>query len=40
MFQEYREIFDLIVAAFGKSRLLDDLVADDFESLRAQLAER
>jgi integrase len=40
MFQEYREITDLIVAAFGKTRFVDDLAADDFEALRAQMAER
>jgi hypothetical protein len=40
MFAEYREITDLIVAAFGKTRLEDDLVADDFEALRATMAER
>jgi hypothetical protein len=40
MFQDYREITDLIVAAFGKTRLVDDLAADDFEALRAQMAER
>jgi integrase len=40
MFQEYREITDLLVAAFGKTRLVDDLAADDFEAIRAQMAER
>jgi integrase len=40
MFQEYREITDLLVAAFGKTRLVDDLAADDFEALRADMAER
>jgi integrase len=40
MFQEYREITDLLVAAFGKTRRVDDLAADDFEALRARLAER
>ena len=40
MFQDYREITDLIVAAFGTTRLVDDLAAEDFESLRAQMAER
>jgi integrase len=28
------------VSAFGKSRLIDDLAADDFESLRASMAKR
>jgi integrase len=40
MFQEYREITDVLVNTFGKTRLVDDLAADDFEGLRAQLAER
>lgn len=40
MFQEYRESTDLIVAAFGTNRLVDDLAADDFEALRAQMADR
>jgi integrase len=40
MFEEYRETTDLIVAAFGKERLVDDLAADDFERLRAEMAER
>jgi integrase len=40
MFAEYKETTDLIVAAFGKTRLVDDLAADDFESLRATMAER
>jgi integrase len=40
MFQEYKEVNDLIVAAFGKTRLVDDLTADDFEGLRARMAER
>jgi integrase len=37
---EYREITDKLVAIFGKDRLVDDLAADDFEALRADLAER
>ena len=37
---EYKETTDLLVAAFGKDRLVDDLAADDFEKLRADLAER
>jgi integrase len=40
MFQEYRETTDLLVIAFGKTRLVDDLAADDFEALRATMAER
>jgi integrase len=39
MFAEYRETTDLIVAAFGKTRRVDDLAADDFEALRARMAE-
>src|SRR5262252_5866772 len=39
-FMEYREITDLIVAAVGKTRLADDLAADDFEALRALMAAR
>jgi integrase len=40
MFGDYREMTDLIVAVFGKTRLVEDLAADDFESLRATMAER
>jgi integrase len=40
MFGEYRETTDLIIAAFGTTRLVDDLAADDFESLRATMAKR
>jgi integrase len=40
MFQEYKEVTDLLVSAFGKTRLVDDLAADDFEGLRARMAER
>jgi integrase len=40
MFAEYKEITDLVVAAFGKTRLVEDLAADDFEKLRAEMAER
>ncbi len=39
-FMEYKEITDLLVASFGKTRLVEDLAADDFESLRAEMAER
>jgi integrase len=39
-FGEYHDTTDLIVAAFGKTRLVDDLAADDFESLRASMAKR
>jgi integrase len=37
---EYKEVCDLIVAAFGKSRLVDDLGSDDFAALRKKLAKR
>ncbi len=40
MFAEYKEITDAMVAAFGKARRVDDLAADDFEALRADLAKR
>jgi integrase len=40
MFSEYRETTDLLVSAFGKTRLVADLAADDFEALRARMAER
>jgi integrase len=40
MFAEYKEMTDWIVSAFGKTRFVDDLAADDFERLRAALAER
>jgi integrase len=40
MFADYKEITDLLVAAFGKTRPVDDLAADDFEGLRATMAER
>jgi integrase len=39
-FDEYRQTTDMIVAAFGKGRCVDDLAADDFEKLRAEMAER
>src|SRR4051794_34917311 len=40
MFAEYKETTDLLVAAFGKDRCVDDLAADDFEALRDAMAER
>jgi integrase len=39
-FEDYKLTTDLLVAAFGKTRLVDDLAADDFEELRATMAER
>lgn len=38
-FQEYRRTTDLLIREFGNDRLIDDLVADDFECLRAKIAE-
>jgi integrase len=40
MFEDYKQITDLLVSAFGKGRPVDDLAADDFEALRANMAER
>jgi integrase len=40
MFQEYHEIADLIVDTFGRTRTVDSLRAEDFEELRARMAER
>jgi hypothetical protein len=40
MFEEYKQITDMLVADFGKTRLVDDLAAADFEALRATMAER
>jgi len=37
-FQEYRATTDRLVSMFGMDRLVDDLAADDFESLRAEIA--
>jgi integrase len=37
---EYRQIADLLMAAFGEKRPVDDLAADDFSALRADLAKR
>jgi integrase len=39
-FAEYRNATDLLVGAFGKSRCVEHLIADDFESLRADMANR
>ena len=40
MFAEYKEITDRIVAAFGKTRRVDDLESNDFEALRAEMSKR
>lgn len=39
-FLDYHRTCAEIVAAFGKTRLVDDLAADDFEAFRAALAKR
>lgn len=39
-FYEYKQATDLLVAKFGKGRLVDDLSPDDFESLRAFMARK
>lgn len=38
-FAEYKSTTDRIVSTFGKSRLVDNLAADDFEQLRADVAK-
>jgi integrase len=40
MFDEYQAIAQLVADEFGKDRLVDDLVANDFEQLRATMAGR
>jgi integrase len=40
MFEEYKLTTDLVVAEFGANRLVADLAADDFGSLRARMAKR
>jgi len=40
MFGEYKATTDRLVATFGARRRLDDVAADDFESLRAELAKQ
>jgi integrase len=39
-FSEYKEVTDLLVEKFGKTRLVDDLAAEDFATLRAGLAKK
>ena len=39
-FDEYRGTTDLLIAQFGKARLVADLASDDFEALRNTMAER
>lgn len=40
MFGEYKATTDRLVATFGKTRLVDDLAADDFEALRDTMAKQ
>ena len=40
MFSEYKEVTDLIVTKFGKTRLVEDLAAEDFAALRAGMSKR
>ena len=40
MFVEYKQTTDRLVGAFGKSRLVDDLAAADFEALRDGMAKQ
>lgn len=36
---EYKATTDRLVSRFGKNRLMDDLAAEDFEALRADIAK-
>jgi integrase len=40
MFADYKCTTDRLVSTFGKTRLVDDLAADDFESLRDEMAKQ
>ncbi len=40
MFEEYKAATDRLVSTFGKTRLVDDLAADDFEALRDAMAKQ
>lgn len=40
MFGEYKTMTDMCVIAFGKSRLVDDLAADDFAKLRETMVKK
>jgi integrase len=40
MFVDYHAVCTILIDAFGKRRLVDDLTSKDFESLRAALAKR
>jgi integrase len=37
---EYKQTTDLLIGSLGKTRVVDNLGADDFEALRATMAER
>lgn len=39
-FEDYKQSTDLLIEAFGSSRLVDNLAAADFERLRADLTKR
>lgn len=39
-FAEYRRTTDRLITAFGSTRVVDDLAADDFEKLRADIAKQ
>jgi integrase len=39
-FQDYYQTCEVLIAQFGRDRLVADLAADDFERLRAALSER
>jgi hypothetical protein len=38
MLVEYNATTDLLVSTFGKTRIVEDLAAGDFEALRADMA--
>jgi integrase len=40
LFADYKIVTDLLVSSFGANRLVDDLAADDFATLRATMAKR
>jgi integrase len=40
MFADYKSTTDRLVSTFGKTRLVDDLAADDFEALRDEMAKQ
>jgi len=40
MYDEYEKITDLLIKEFGNTRIVDDLNAEDFSKLRAEMATR